>query len=430
MKRPVSRATLRTAARAILKAGLDAVEPGRLVRANLRVERGKIHAGRIVVRGAKRVLVVAAGKASGSMMRAAREVLGRQVATAILVSPYRTRGTSGVESFVAGHPVPNQSGLLAARRVIRILERADAGDLVLLLLSGGASALLPAPVKGVRLRDKQRITTLLLRRGATIHELNAVRQQISRLKGGGFARIAAPARVIVLAISDVAGDDPGVIGSGPACENPNARTLARQTISKFLRPGEVPSSIAYALQNPPVQPATKSTNAQTLVIGSGGTFAEAAARKARRLGFKARVVIGGLSGEARACGPRLVQSFERLGGRGPACLVVTGETIVRVRGTGIGGRNQELALSAASALAILPFPSLIAAFGTDGGDGPSGAAGGMVDDKTLSRARLVGLSIQACLDRNDSTEALRRVGGLLMTGPTLTNVADIALVLG
>lgn len=430
MKRPVSRAKLKAAGRAVLKAGLQAVNPARLMRTSLRVEDGVIHAGRAVIRAAKRVYVVAVGKASLSMMGAARAVLGERISAAIVVSPQPARRMKGTELWVAGHPVPDARGVLAGRRVMELLEQAERGDLVLLLLSGGASALLPTPKRGVRLRDKQRITSMLLRRGATIREMNAVRKQISLLKGGGFARIAAPARVVALALSDVPGDDPRVIGSGPACEDPEARALARRTMARLFEPGEVPPSIAAALRGNRTPSPWKAARARTYVIGGGATFAEAAERKARELGFDARILIDGLSGEARVCGPRLIREFEHVRGRGATCLIATGETVVRVRGSGIGGRNQEVALSAAPRLSTSPFPCILMALGTDGRDGPSKAAGGIVDDTTSAKAALRSLSIRDCLDRNDSTNALKVLGGLLVTGPTGTNVADITLVMG
>lgn len=332
-------------------------------------------------------------------------------------------------SFIASHPVPDARGVRAARCVIRLLEEARRDDVVLLLLSGGASALMPAPVAGVSLRDKQRVTRLLLRRGATIEEMNAVRKQLSRLKGGGFARIADPARVITLALSDVPGDDPRVIGSGPAVNDPGARALARLTLRRYLKKNETPSGVARAWRQT-ATPGKEGRRSATIVIGSGRVFAHAAAARARELGFRVRRLIGGLRGEARACGPEIVRRFEARRMKRPVCLIATGETVVEVRGPGRGGRNQEMALAAAAPLAGSRRPVVFAAFATDGIDGNSPAGGALVDDLTQDRAVTRGVAIEAALDRNDSTAALARLGGLIVTGPTRTNVADVSLVLG
>ncbi len=317
----------------------------------------------------------------------------------------------------------------AAAAVIRMLEEAQRGDVVLLLLSGGASALMPAPIAGVSLREKQTLTRLLLNRGATIAEMNAVRKQLSRLKGGGFARLAAPARVITLALSDVPGDDPGVIGSGPTVEDPGAAVLARQTIRRLLNDSEITPRVARALARPKPRKG-RAPASLTRVIGCGRTFATAASKQARELGFAVSIGIGDLRGEARTCGPRIVERFLASSRRGARCLIATGETVVKVRGHGRGGRNQELALSAAPALAGGGRPLVLAAFATDGVDGNSSAAGGIVDDRTEARARARGVAITEVLDRNDSAAALARLDALIVTGPTHTNVADLTVLLG
>jgi glycerate 2-kinase len=422
----VTRARLRLAARRILRKGLAAVEPGRLVAAHLHRRGEGVTIASVTVRP-RRLFVVAVGKAAIPMAKAAHRLLGERLASAIVIAPSRAPRLPRTRSFLSGHPVPDEAGVKAAECVIDLLEAAGRGDVVLLLLSGGASALMPAPILGVSLEEKQSVTRALLRRGATIKEMNAVRKRLSRLKGGGFAHLAAPARVLTLAISDVPGDDPGTIGSGPTVEDRHAATLARRTLRKYLSEEDVPGGVTRALERR--GGATRvPRNTRTFVIGSGRTFAEAAANEARALGFAAHVKADALRGEAKECGPKLAARFGAL--RRPACLIATGETVVNVRGTGRGGRNQEVALSAVPALSRLRGPVVLAAFATDGVDGPDEASGGMVDDQTAARARSHGISIAMSLSDNDSGATLKRLGGLLITGPTGTNVADVTLIVG
>ncbi len=424
----MTRAHLRSAARGILRAGLAAVEPGRLVRRHLRTNGNALRIAGFPVRP-RRLFVVSVGKAAVSMARAAHDILGQRLTAAIVIAPGKAPRMARTRSFVAGHPVPDAAGVRASRCVIELLEGSGRGDVVLLLLSGGASALMPAPIEGVTLRDKQRVTGTLLLQGATVGEMNAVRKRLSRLKGGGLARLAAPARVFTLAISDVPGDDPGTIGSGPTIEDATARAAALRAIRKYFKGEAVPAGVARALKRRMTK-APIASRPRTMVIGSGRTFAEAAAREARARGFRALLRPDALRGEARACGPDLVAKFEGVRGRGPSCLIATGETVVIVRGLGLGGRNQELALSSIETLARCSRPTALAAFATDGKDGPTNASGGLVDDATARQAKARGVSIPAALDLNDSGAALERLGGLIVTGPTGTNVADVTLVVG
>lgn len=424
----MTRGALRAAARRILRAGLAAVEPGRLVRAHLVPAKGCVRAGGLRIGPRRRVFLVAVGKAAVPMARAALRILGPRMREGIVIAPGTPPRLPRTRGFKAGHPVPDASGLLASRAVVDLLARVSKDDVVLLLLSGGASALLPAPIDGITLADKREVTELLLKRGATIAEMNAVRKRLSTLKGGGFARLAAPARVVTLVLSDVPGDDPRTIGSGPTVEDPRAVVVARRTFRRFIREGEVREAVAAAIERRGTDGAR--TQARTIVIGSGGTFAKAAAREARALGFRVRVAPLTLEGEARRCGPRLAMSFEAGRGSRPACLIATGETVVKVTGTGRGGRNQELALAAVEVLERASAPTVLAAFATDGRDGHSSASGGIVDDRTARRARTRGVDIDDALARNDSERALRALDALIETGPTGTNVADVCVLLG
>ena len=425
----MTRAELRLAARRILRAGLAAVEPGRLVRKHIVRDEGGLRIAGLRLRKSDRVFVVSVGKAAFAMARSALKALGTRVTDSIVIAPEAPARMARTRVFVAGHPIPNAAGVRAGREVMRLLEGAGSSDVVLLLLSGGASALMPAPVLGVSLRDKQRVTRLLLARGASISEINSVRKRLSRLKGGGFARLAAPARVITLALSDVPGDDIGTIGSGPAIEDPKAAPLARRTLRKYLKSDEAPMAVRQALSRRD-RPAPCRGRGRALVIGSGRTFAFAAARVSRDLGLRTMCLPDALRGEARVAGPALVRRFARWRGDEISCLIATGETVVHVQGKGQGGRNQELALAAVPVLAQLHRPTVLASLATDGRDGRSEASGGLVDDETHGIALARGVSVPAVLDRNDSTPALRRLGCLILTGPTGTNVADITVVVG
>jgi glycerate 2-kinase len=425
----VTRRQLRFAARGILKAGLAAVDPERLVRSHLcRDPDGTIRVAGKKLQPFNRLFLVSVGKAAWPMARSAHKVLGNRITSSTVISTQTGRGVPGARAFVAGHPLPNTEGLRAGRHVIGVLRKASRGDLVLLLLSGGASALMPSPLPGVSLREKQKITRILLERGASIREMNAVRKRLSLLKGGGFARLADPARVAALVLSDVPGNDIRTIGSGLTAADPRAAVIARHALRRYFKSGEVPTAVRKALARP--SRAVPLRGARNLIIGSGRTFADAAAAEATRRGFRTRVLVDVLRGEARTRGAQLLRQFERWRKEQPSCLIATGETVVQVKGKGRGGRNQELALGALHALAKMKQPTVLAAFATDGRDGKSHAAGGIVDDDTERRSIAARVPVLAELDGNNSTRVLGALGGLLVTGPTGTNVADITVVLG
>jgi hydroxypyruvate reductase len=430
-----TRSSLRRSAAAILQAGLDAAAPGPLVRSVLASSTSLLPA-----RG--RIVLVAAGKAAGAMARAARDVLGDRLESGIVVSSERVEPLDRVRVVVAGHPLPDRRGLAAGRAVERLAEDLGRGELLLLLLSGGASALLPAPVAGVSLEDKARVTSLLLRSGAPIHELNAVRKHLSRLKGGGLARTAAPAHVLTLVLSDVVGDDLATIASGPVSPDPTtyadavgvlrARGLwprtplgARRYLEAGLR-GERPET--------PKPGASPFRRVAVRIVGSGQLSVAAAARAARRQGLHPFVLTTRLEGEAREVARALVailrERAEHTPGGRAACLLAAGETTVTVLGDGSGGRNQELVTAAAAALDGFPGAALVASLATDGSDGRSQAAGGIADDRSARRARALGLAPPAAfLAESDTTHFLAPLGDLIVTGPTGTNVADLVVLL-
>lgn len=425
--------------REILVAALAAAEPGAAVRRFLRVE-----SEAIVVDGrrteVRRVVVLAVGKAAVAMTRAARDVLGDHITiSAGLVVTKRgyeaDREASGLfETIVAGHPVPDVGSLKAARRVTELVGGLGEGDLLLVLLSGGASALLADPAGEITLEDLSRLSEDLLRSGASIGEMNAVRKHLSTLKGGGLARLTQPARVVALLLSDVVGDDPSTIGSGPTVPDPT--TLA--DVAAALRRYDIvpPDPIARYLEIAPetLKPGDPLfERVTTTVIGSNRLSAEAAAVKAREWGYTPLILSTLIAGPARevacfhaAIVREVLQSGHPL--PAPCALISGGEATVVVRGAGQGGPNQELALALAAELAGIEGWAALAV-DTDGTDGPTDAAGGLVTGETMAAIRAAGIDPGAALDANDAYRALQAGGALFITGPTGTNVNDLRVVL-
>ena len=367
------------------------------------------------------------------MVQGALDMLGSRVrgGTLTTVSGHAAP-IPGIQVHQAGHPLPDARGIAGAEAALTIARNAQEHDLVLCLLSGGASALWPAPPPEITLEDLQATTDALLRAGAPIRELNTVRKHLSRLAGGQLALAAYPARILTLAVSDVVGSPPDVIGSGPTVPDPTTYPDALAVLARYGV--EPPRSVRQHLERgaagqipetpKPGDPIFGRASLQ--IVADNGTALQGAAHEAIRLGYATTVVTDRMEGEAREVGTTLAG----LGcaNRGPAALCFGGETTVTVRGPGRGGRNQELALSAAIALEGVPDVTL-AALGTDGVDGPTDAAGAMVDGETVARGRALGLDAREHLQRNDAHSFLRATGDLVVTGPTGTNVADMVLIL-
>lgn len=438
-----SRARLRAAAARILERAIGAAEPGRLIRSELRVRGRQLEVAGVrhpLDRG--RIALVAVGKAGVAMARAAEEKLGARIEGGLVVTTEET-SLERLRVRTAGHPVPDARGLAAASEVESLARGLGRHDLLLVLLSGGASALLPAPSEGVTLADKALTTSLLLRSGASIHELNAVRKHLSRLKGGGLAGAAWPARVVALVLSDVVGDDLSTIGSGPTAPDPTTFGEALAVLERRGVISEVPRAVRDRLargargelDETPKPGAATLRRVATRVVGSGRISVLAAAREARRIGLRPVVLTTRLEGEAREAARVLVailrEAVERARpGSAPVCLLAGGETTVTVRGSGRGGRNQELAVAAATALEAFPTAAVVASLATDGVDGASDGAGGIVDDTTTARADRLGLAPAAAfLAASDTRNYLGPLGDLILTGPTGTNVADIVILL-
>ena len=427
---------LRAEARAIAAAGVEAVEAGRRLRPAL-------EAWLAARPGRGGVRVIAAGKAAGAMMRTALDA-GAMVERGLVVSTHWAgEWPASITTVRAGHPIPTEASEAAGRAALDLASHAAPDESLLVLLSGGASALLAAPAEGVTLADKQAATKLLLEAGASIDELNAVRKHLSAVKGGGLAA-AARCEVVTFALSDVVGpvrDDPGVIGSGPTAPDASTWEDALAVVTRRGVLARLPQAVRERLEagargNVPETPKPgdpRLARATWHLIGSRADAMDAARNAAIDRGFSTITIEAPIVGEARDAGPAFVARALEVSRRlpRPVCVIGAGETTVRVVGRGKGGRNQELALSVAAALDGLREPAAFLSVGTDGIDGPTDAAGGLVDGTTLARAHELGVDLDASLADNDAYHALDRLGDLVRTGPTDTNVGDLqVLVIG
>lgn len=418
---------LRRDARAILKAALLAADPTAAVEAALRRRRDLDRYGRI--------FVVGAGKAGGTMARAAEKLLGKRIfAGCVNVKDGDAARTKRIELRPCGHPVPDERGVEGAKRIAELCNQAGERDLVICLLSGGASALMPYPAPPISLAEKQETTRLMLACGANIHELNALRKHISLIKGGQLAKMAAPARVLCLILSDVVGDDLDVIGSGPTAPDVSTFETALAVLDKYGLRERVPASVRERLEGGEGETPKPGNplfgKVENIVVGSNQKSLEAAAGAAKALGYRTMILASTIEGETRdvarmhaAIARQIRMSGQPL--RAPACVISGGETTVTIRGEGKGGRNQEFALAAAMDIAALK-DTLILSAGTDGTDGPTDAAGAIADGDTLRRSRR---SAEEALRNNDSYPYFEELKDLIITGSTGTNVMDLHLIL-
>lgn len=380
------------------------------------------------LRGAERVFVVGGGKGGVAMGQAAVRLLGPRLTAGVLAVPVAP-DPAQVESLLfiqAGHPKPNAGSLAAGEAIANLMAETTEHDLVLALISGGGSALLEKPVAGLGLEQLQATSTALMRAGATITELNCVRKHLSQIKGGGLARLAAPARVETLILSDVVGDPLDVIASGPTVGDTTTVADALKILKRYLSEAEVGAIKDLLHETPkPDEPIFKRVHNR--LIGSNQLAREAAATAAQGLGFAVRLPDENLEGEARDWGFGLRERIARL----PAgtALIYGGETTVTVRGQGLGGRNHELALAAALALEDTDRKVAVLSAGTDGIDGLAPAAGAIATHETIARARAKGLRAEEYLANNDSYSFFAALDDCVVTGPTGTNVNDLVIVL-
>jgi glycerate 2-kinase len=436
---------LRADAVKILEAALDAVDPKRATLAKVQAtELGlRINDLNLPWDEIRDIVVVGGGKAAGPMAEAIEEALGDRVKDGlvnVLKGTEASYSLKRVKLNPASHPIPDKEGVRGVRAMMRMVSDLDQRDLVICLISGGGSALMPLPAEGVTLDDIQSVTGFLLKAGATINELNAVRKHLSAFKGGQLARACQPARVVSLILSDVVGDPLDTIASGPTSPDSTTFSIAVSVLKKYGVWDDLASSVKSRLDagergeipDTPKADDPLFSNVRNIVVASNLTASRRATVEAERLGYRAQLLTTRLEGEARHAGVFIAglangMAVDGLPLKPPASLVIGGETTVRVRGLGIGGRNQELALSAARKISGLNC--VIAALGTDGIDGPTDAAGAMVDGETVRRAEELSLDIHCFLEANDSYSFFKAMGDHIFTGPTGTNVNDLTILL-
>ena len=421
---------LKSHALQIFQAGVLAADPYQAVKRCLQLDDSgqKIH-------------LIAFGKAACAMAQAAQELIpaSRLAGTGIAVTNYENvMAVDNVEVIGAGHPLPNADGFYAAQKIAERVKQARADELVLVLISGGGSALLPYPVAGVSLEEKIATTDLLLACGATINEINCVRKHLSQLKGGGLAKLAAPAKVHALILSDVLGDDTGTIASGTTVPDSTTYTDAIAVLKNKGVWLNAPETVRHHLQQGELgkiaetpKPDDKVFNNTSYVLcGSNTLSLKAAQTAATQLGYQTQLVSEQLCGIARDEAEKLACYAATLQRDNAVALLAGGETTVQLTGNGRGGRNQEFALAFAIAAQKHGLTGwTLLSGGTDGRDGPTDAAGGMIDADSLQRMINVGINPQALLDNNDAYTALQSSNDLLITGATGTNVADLQILL-
>lgn len=421
-------------------AGLRAVEPENAVKVHVRRSGNDLHVGErsYALDDFERIILVGAGKGAAPMAKAVEDVLGDRLAAGWITVKYG-HGLSLKKTRVmeAGHPIPDEAGLEATRTLLARLGECSEHDLVVGVFSGGGSALLPAPCPAVSLEEKKELTRLLLECGASIDEINAVRKHLSRSKGGGLAKAAHPATVVSLLLSDVIGDRPDVIASGPTAPDVSTFADALETVERYGLTRKISTNVlgrlndgaAGRLEETPKPGDPLFAGLLNLVVGNNRAALNAAADRARALGFHTLVLSSGIRGEARevakvfaAVGREVVEAGHPVAA--PACILAGGEPTVTVRGPGKGGRSQELALAFAIAVDGMDRLALLAA-GTDGTDGPTDAAGAFADGHSCDRALRLGLIPREFLARNDSYNFFAPIDQLFKTGPTRTNVMDL-----
>jgi glycerate 2-kinase len=438
------REELRQDLHTIFQAALKAIDPGEAIRTHVRCDGQQLHvADRVYdLRQYDALYVIGVGKAGAAMATAIEALLGDRIRGGHVIVKY---GHGGPLKYVtlheAAHPIPDEAGVRATRALIECVRGRGPRELIICLISGGGSALSPAPSEGITLAEKQEATRLLLACGASIHEINALRKHISQIKGGQLARLTSPATLITLVLSDVVGDSLDVIASGPTVPDTTGFADCLDILHKYQLLDKVPVAIrrhveAGVVGTIPETPKPRDAvfaRTQTVIIGRNLQALEAAGHQAAALGYRTLILSSGIEGETREAAKVHAGIAREVLASGhpiaaPACILSGGETTVTLRGQGKGGRNQEFVL--AMALDVRNAPGIaVLSGGTDGTDGPTDAAGAVADWTTCARAEQLGLHPRLALEHNDAYPFFERLGDLLLTGPTQTNVMDVRIVL-
>ncbi|MBI2413426.1 MAG: glycerate kinase [Deltaproteobacteria bacterium] len=428
----------------IFRAAITAASAYEAVKASIRLNSRTLRISSLSfdLKKIKRIFVIGAGKAASPMALAVEDAIGPLITDGCIVTKYgHGRPLRYIRVIEAGHPVPDSKGLAGARELLSIAEGSGSGDLVVCLLSGGASALLPAPAPGLTLKDEQRTTEFLLKSGASINEMNAVRKHLSLIKGGLLARAAYPARVASLIVSDVVGDDLSTIASGPTAPDPSTYLDAVSILKKYGLASKVPPAVIKRLKDgakgrleeTPKPGEGVFRRVDNFIVANNSSALEAARAKAEALGYNAIILSSTVTGGVREAAGFLSSIALEVKKTGnpverPACILMGGEPTIKVSGRGKGGRMQEFALESALRLKCEKGITVLAG-GTDGTDGPTDAAGAIADPGTLKLALKKGLDAEVYLRNNDSYNFFRKAGGLLVTGPTGTNVMDVMMAI-
>jgi glycerate 2-kinase len=427
-----------------LNKAVDAADAGNAIRRHVRLDGDVLRADDLTYRmnRFRRIFVIGAGKATAKMAESTEKMLGDKITGGLVIIPDYLRSlpkSDRIRYSPGSHPIPSRKNVEGVADMLDLVKNAGRNDLILTLLSGGASALMEYPIEGVTLDDEKRTTTMLLKSGASIRELNTVRKHISRVKGGRLAKILKPAQVLTLIVSDVIGDEIDSIGSGPTAPDPTTYRSAKNILTGYGLWSRIPAHVRNLIYKGTrgVSPETPKLGdssfrrVRNMIVGNNRESCRAAAAEMKRAGYDARILSTRLVGEAREVG-RILGSIltgirENDTKSRPAALIAGGETTVTVKGRGKGGRNQELALAAALEIEGCKHV-VLGSLATDGVDGPTDAAGALVDGTTIARGRRRGMDPQDYLDDNNSYSYFSRLGDLIRTGPTGTNVNDIMII--
>jgi glycerate-2-kinase len=427
-----------------LEEALNAVDPKQIIWSKVSLKNSTLHIGNYSfnLNEFRNVYVIGGGKASGSMAEALEKILGNHIKDGIVNVPHNSKSkTRIIKIHGASHPIPDEKGVEGTSQMLEIAENADEKDLIICLISGGGSSLMPMPRDGVSLADKREITDALLKCGATINEINTVRKHISNFKGGWLAKKAYPATIVNLILSDVVGDPLDFIASGPTVPDSTTFTDAINVLRKYNLWEKAPESIRKvltdgergAIPETPKKGDEAFRKVFNIVVGNNRLASQKAKEYLASQGLNTLLLTATLEGEARHIGTMLSAIANEIAKSGnpvakPAGIIAGGETTVTVVGKGLGGRNQEIALSAAKKLSGIEG-AVIASLSTDGVDGPTDAAGAVVDGKTIAKAHSMGLNPEKFLAENDSYRFFAKLGDLIFTGPTGTNVNDISVII-